>query len=428
MTVKFGIHKVDARKIDTVISSPVVDVTITSPPYFDLKDYGYPEQIGYGQSYEEYLDDLCIVFEKVFRVTKDSGTLWVIIDMFRKDNVVVPLPFDFSNKLSEIGWKLQEVIIWGKDRTVPWVHHGQVRNLFEYILVFSKSMNFKFDIDKVRDFESLKKWWVKYPERYNPKGKTPDAIWKFDIPTQGSWGNGYIKHFCPLPEELIEQILKLTTVEENVVLDPFAGSGAVLAKADNMKRKYIGFELNHEYIAMFENYLKETGHQKRSMYEAESQNVLPQQKFEKLILDLRGLKYARTLLVKLIEDLGDEFKVCFVEPWVHSSTKKHVLIRTTYRILHSGTLSDNEILTSIKIHTKKAPLSKYGIDPEFILYSDSESFYREINHARLFTYTVKNTHKFVSEIRGNRQELESLSKREVVLSPIKVDLEEGDYE
>ena len=165
------IHKYDARDISKLIDNPIIDVTITSPPYFDMKDYGYTEQIGFGQNYENYLEDLRKVFEGVYACTKNTGSLWVIIDTFRRAGSVVPLPFDFANKIAPIGWKLQEIIIWGKDKTVPWAHNGQMRNLFEYILVFSKTDNYKFFIDKVRQYDSLKKWWVKYPERYNPKVK-----------------------------------------------------------------------------------------------------------------------------------------------------------------------------------------------------------------------------------------------------------------
>jgi hypothetical protein len=91
-------------------------------------------------------------------------------------------------------------------------------------------------------------------------------------------------------------------------------------------------------------------------------------------------------------------------------------------------VSDSEALTLIRKHAKKAPLSKYGIDPEFILYSDSGSFFRAINYVRLFTYTIKNTHKFVNEIGSSGAEIESLSEKEIIFSPIKIDLEEGDYE
>src|SRR5262245_55429665 len=121
-----AIHKKDARKLSDLLGKKIVDVTITSPPYFDLKDYGYSEQIGFGQDYKTYLENLKLVFEKVYNCSKDSGSLWVIIDSFRRENEVTPLPFDFSNKLKEIGWKLQEVIVWVKDKTVPWAHQGQM--------------------------------------------------------------------------------------------------------------------------------------------------------------------------------------------------------------------------------------------------------------------------------------------------------------
>ena len=157
---KYGIHFLDARNIASISSKPIVDVTITSPPYFDMKDYGYPEQIGYGQKYEGYLSDLKKVFSGVYSLTKETGSLWVIIDTFRRNGAVIPLPFDFANTISTIGWKLQEIIIWEKDKTVPWIHLGQMRNLFEYILVFSKSEKYNFHIDRIRQCDCLKKWWV----------------------------------------------------------------------------------------------------------------------------------------------------------------------------------------------------------------------------------------------------------------------------
>ncbi len=250
------VYNEDSRHLNKFLNKQIVDVTITSPPYFDLKDYGHKMQIGFGQEYSKYLEDLKIVFKNIYDCTKDSGSLWVIIDSFRKNNEVTPLPFDFSNKLKEIGWKLQEVIIWEKDRTVPWTHKGQMRNLFEYILLFSKNDKYNFFIDEVRDISTLKKWWVKYPERYNPKGKTPDGLWKFDIPTQGSWGSGYIRHFCPLPEEMIGQILKISSKEGDIVrfkpLVKFEGQDTLFriwrnSKKANLKSKKDDFDVLKAY-------------------------------------------------------------------------------------------------------------------------------------------------------------------------------------
>lgn len=419
------VHNIDARKLRTIIKEPVVDVTITSPPYFDLKDYGSKQQIGFGQKYDEYLDDLQIVFKNVFDVTKDTGTLWVIIDAYRRNGEVVPLPFDFSNKISQVGWKLQEVIIWGKDRTVPWTHKGQMRNLFEYILMFSKSKDYNFFIDEVRDFQSLKKWWIKYPERYNPKGKTPDAIWNFDIPTQGSWGSGYIKHFCPLPEEMIAQILKLTTRENDVVLDCFSGSGAVLSKAGNMKRKYIGFELNNEYIKMFDNYVAKTGETKRKEYELEENSTMEQNVFQKLILNLRALKYARIAYHKLNELENDQIIKIYVEKSRYKPKRKNSLILVNYYILiktKNRKISIEKTLNSI---ISKAPLSKFGIEPNFEFVSNIDDFKALLKGNNLFVYTTKTTHKFQKRFKAKDF---GESTENVIISRIKVNLDEKNYE
>ena len=69
-----------------------VQTTITSPPYFDMKDYGVDGQIGFGQKYDDYLIDLQKVFSQVYDITKDNGTLWIIIDTFKRNNAVVTLP------------------------------------------------------------------------------------------------------------------------------------------------------------------------------------------------------------------------------------------------------------------------------------------------------------------------------------------------
>ncbi|MFS2185672.1 site-specific DNA-methyltransferase [Mucilaginibacter sp. Mucisp84] len=423
----YKIHQTDARKIDTIITTPLVDVTVTSPPYFDMKDYGHADQIGFGQSYTEYLDDLYDVFSKVFACTKDTGTLWVIIDVFRRDGETIPLPFDFANKIKGIGWRLKEVIIWGKDKTVPWAHKGQMRNSFEYVLLFSKSENYTFHIDRVRDYGALKKWWVKYPERYNPRGKTPEAIWNFDIPVQGSWGKGYIKHFCPLPEEMIAQILKLTTIEGDVVLDPFSGSGAVLSKADNMKRRYIGTELNPEYIRMFKNYLKKTGKQKRHEYEVETNGLLPQNQFETLILKLRALKYARIFYEKLKKDAKlDEIVLIFVELTDRTPKKSHLLIVVRYLILIRDEQKLDEVKAAMKAIVAKAPLSKFGIEPDFAYASNFDTFSAGIKATTLRLYTNKVTHTFKSELKI--ADIANLGRNDIIISEIAVDLNEKDYE
>lgn len=420
----FTIHNEDARNISDIFNDEIIDVTITSPPYFDMKDYGNKNQIGYGQTYQEYLDELKGIFLQIYERTKTNGTLWVIIDTLNRNGQVIPLPFDFSAKIQECGWKFKEIIIWEKDKTVPWTHKGQMRNSFEYILLFSKSDNFNFFIDKIRNYESLKPWWIRYPERYNPKGKTPEAIWHFPIPTQGSWGDGYIRHFCPLPEELIGRIITLTTEENDVVFDPFSGSGAVLAKANSMNRRYIGTELNVEYIKMFTEYLHKTHTQKKNEYKNAKEFLSDQAVFEKLILNLRALKYGRIIFQKVREKFEKAIQNVRIEIDPAPPQKKNSLITVNFTfLLTSQQYNDAEILDFLSPILSKPPLSKFGVVPQVLFQNDPKEFISSVE--KLFTYSVKNTNQFQNEIDWRSTEM---LKAFPIVSSICVNINESIYE
>ncbi len=408
------IYNQDARNIlDAISSETKITTTITSPPYYDMKDYDSDNQIGYGQTYEDYLNDLKSIFTGVFEITEENGTLWIIIDTFKRNNQVITLPFDLSNKLKEIGWLLQDVIIWKKDKTVPWSTNGFMQRKFEYILFFSKTINYKSNKDNVRvyDTSQLKKWWIKYPERYNPKGKSLDEVWEFPIPTQGSWGEEYIRHFCPLPQNMVATMIQISTDENDNILDPFAGSGTVLSQSAYMKRNYIGFELNNKYISMFEDYLEKTFSKYRNEYELFSQNN-DQGDFEQSILDLRSLKFARVLVNNIEKNTKlDNFKF-FVTPKAKSKIK-HKLLYVEYQVI--GQVDETIFLDEVNKLTNKAPLSKFGIEPIF-KFLNSKKF----NNKKHFGYTKTNTYSYVKNSDLNSSKIR-------VISEISVDLNENDY-
>ena len=414
----YSLHNIDARQLDRVIDRPIVDVTITSPPYFDMKDYGVDKQIGHGQEYDEYLDDLSSIFKKIYGITKDTGSLWVILDTFRKDGEIIPLPFDVAGRIQKIGWKFKDIIIWNKTKTVPWSRKGQTRNIFEYILFFVKSEDYKYYIDRIKNYETLKPWWIKYPERYNPKGKTPEEIWNFTIPTQGSWGNGYVRHFCPLPTEMIENILKLTTDENDIVLDPFAGSGSVLIQAAYMNRKYIGFELNNEYIKLFKKVLQDTIKKGQSDYNISKENSYRQETFQKLILNLRALKFAKVLRKKLREDGWKDIEYIYVEIKPDKPDRDFKLIKVKYSILLKKKNQKELIDADIQKIIVRPPLSKYGIEPEFEYYTDKRYFMKQLPEEAYF-YGLSNTHCFKHKINST-----SDLKKPGIISQIRLEINE----
>ena len=429
MTTKniFKLHHKDARNIDEIIKEKIIDITITSPPYFNMKDYGYNEQIGFGQSYTEYLDDLEGVFKKIYDLTKDTGCLWVVIDTFKNNGEVVSLPFDFSNRIKKVGWKLHDIIIWNKDKTVPWSHKGQTKNKFEYVLFFIKNKNYKYYKDEAREYNTkfLKKWWIRYPERYNPKGKAPDEIWNYDIPTQGSWGKKYIRHFCPLPTDMIGRMIQLTSDEGDVILDPFAGSGSVLAQAAYMNRKFIGFELNESYIDMFQNYLQCTFESGQNKYNLIKSGKYTQDNFSETILNLRALKFAKILQKNIKSDFKDMIKTIYVEIADEEPDVKHKIIKVNYGIFFEtikkseSELIEKSLNENIKEIISHPPLSKYGIEAKFRYHYTKRSLSKK--HP-LYVYN-KTTHKYKEIYKLNQN-----NKTFEIVSPIKLTINEDDFE
>ena len=408
------VHNIDSRRISEIVHNDVkIQTTITSPPYFDMKDYGSSNQVGYGQKYDDYLRDLQDIFKQVLDITNDNGTLWVIIDTFKRNNQVVSLPFDLSNKLKEVGWYLQEIIIWKKDKTVPWSTNGFIQRKFEYILFFSKSSLYKTNKDKARiyDTQSLKKWWVKYPERYNPKGKALDEIWEFPIPTQGSWGDKYIRHFCPLPKEMVATMINISTDENDIILDPFAGSGTVLSQSAYMNRNYIGFELNQSYIDMFNLYLSDTLNKGTLEYTKLLKNQ-DQECFENQILNLRVLKFGRMLL----NSIEKEFKLNDLKVFAERIGRNERTNKIIVKYIIIGEIEKKQMILFIHNAISTAPLSKFGIESNYE-FAKNMSFLDEMH----FGYSKTNSYSYIKNVNFNSTNVK-------VISEIKVDLNEKDYE
>lgn len=411
-----------ARKINEIINADARDIlslvgknikfktTITSPPYFDLKDYGTKGQVGYGQKYKDYLDDLEKIFSDIRTLTHEDGTLWIVIDSFKRNSQLITLPFDLADRLKNAGWFLQNVIIWKKDKTLPWSSGGFVQKKFEYILFFSKNKKFFFNKDTVRNFDTtqLKKWWVKYPERYNPKGKALDDVWEYSIPVQGTWTSGYVRHFCPLPRDMIDRMLQISTNVGDTVLDPFAGSGSVLFQAAIVNRNYIGIELNTEYVSEIKRYFINNLNDAKNKY-IKLIDDSSQVDFEQTIIKLRVLKYARLLISKL-EIKFDKIKIYadFLKRDKEKIKAKYIFLQEDDEIQN-----DNEILQYAKILAKNSTFTKFGIDPMFEFGNLGT-----LRNKKFYLYTKTNTHNFLKNTNNANA---------VVFSPILLDLKESDY-
>lgn len=360
----------------------MVDVTITSPPYGGLIDYGAADQIGYGQSEDAYLGDLRRLLATLFQRTRDHGSLWLIVDSYLEKvsdsslSRLRPLPFIISEIAESEGWQLREIVIWRKDHTRPWTHHGKLRKSFEYVLLLVKSKSFRFHVDRLRESSDLTSWWVRYPERYHPLGKSPESVWDIPIPVQGSWANTSAKHSCPLPVELVRRMVLLSSEPDDVILDPFAGVGTVPAVATEMGRCGIGIELNPDFAAQYNFSLRR---EVRKALGAAAQGSSYGPSPENIML-LRALKFPKVLSNKLrsahpelkqpdlaLVEIDDGLDPADIRP------------RWCFRVA-GGAAERRATRAALRELALVSPLSKYGLAGEVDVISPAST--REILGAR----------------------------------------------
>ena len=249
---------------------------ITSPPYYGLRDYGGEQyQIGLEQSPEEYVKQLVEVFRLVRDNLTDDGTLWVNIgdgyynyksgtgeyakQSFAKgrqdlpynnpkrankldgykDKDLIGAPWMFAFAMRNDGWWLRQDIIWSKPNPMPESVRDRCTKSHEYIFLFSKSRNYYFNVDAIKE-----------PTNDGTGLKRKKSVWSVKTkPYKGA-------HFAVYPPELIEPCILAGSEKNDIILDPFMGSGTTAMVAKQLGRYYNGCELNRDYNNLIE---KRTG-------------------------------------------------------------------------------------------------------------------------------------------------------------------------
>lgn len=199
---------------------------VTSPPYYNLRNYDNDNQIGMESSPEEYIDNLVKVFREVKRVLKDDGTLWLNLgDTYRRDKNLLGIPWRVAFALQQDGWYLRQDIIWHKPNPMPEAVNDRCAKSHEHIFLFSKKKQYYFDADAIRT---------------ETKARMRD-VWSINTASFGG------AHFAVFPDKLPELCIKAGTKEGDIVFDPFMGSGTTAQVAQRLSRKWVGIELNPEY-------------------------------------------------------------------------------------------------------------------------------------------------------------------------------------
>ncbi len=246
----------DSRKM-TEIKNNSIDLVVTSPPYWHIKDYGVPGQIGYGQSLHEYLKDLYRVWKECYRVLKPGRRLCINIgDQFARSIIygrykVIPLHAEFIAQCEDIGFDYMGSIIWQKKTTMnttgganvmgsyPYPPNGMIEIDYEFILIFKKPGKSE-----------------KIPKEIKEKSKLTKEEWKKYF--YGHWyfgGAKQIEHEAMFPEELPKRLIKMYTFIGDTILDPFLGSGTTVKEALNLRRNAIGYEINEKFLEIIKEKL-----------------------------------------------------------------------------------------------------------------------------------------------------------------------------
>lgn len=269
------------------VADKSVHLIITSPPYWQLKDYGTANQIGFNDSYEQYINHLNLVWKECYRVLHDGCRLCINIgDQFARSVYygrykVIPIHSEIIRFCEAVGFDFMGQIIWQKSTTMnttgggavmgsfPYPRNGIAKLDYEYILLFKKQG--KAPVPSVEQKDNSKMTNEEWNTYFN-------GHWYFNGARQD-------KHLAMFPDELPKRLIKMFSFYGETVMDPFLGSGTTSAVARMLGRNSIGYEINPDYIPLIKQRIGGD-----SLYDSTICNVIPQEpihfSFDEKIRDL----------------------------------------------------------------------------------------------------------------------------------------------
>lgn len=247
-------HKIiigDSRNM-AELQNKSVHLVITSPPYWQLKDYGTSNQIGFNDSYEDYINNLNLVWKECFRVLNDGCRLCINIgDQFARSVYygrykIIPIRTEIIKFCETIGFDYMGAIIWQKATTMnttggatvmgsfPYPRNGIIKLDYEFILIFKKAGDAPMVSREIKEKSKMSKeeWNQYFIGHWNFNGAKQD------------------KHLAMYPEELPKRLIKMFSFVDDTILDPFLGSGTTILAAKNLDRNSVGFEINKKFLPL----------------------------------------------------------------------------------------------------------------------------------------------------------------------------------
>lgn len=249
----------DALMLLKGLEARSVNACITSPPYWGLRDYGILGQIGAETKVDDYISHLVAVFAQVRRVLHDDGTLWLNIgDSYTsggrtwrqtdkknaaremdyraptpeglKPKDLIGVPWRLAFALQADGWYLRSEMIWHKPNGLPESVKDRPSRNHEYIFLLSKNERYYYNYEETRE------------PAVNGSVKAMRSVWSINTePLKEA-------HFAAFPSQLVVRCISAGCPSNALVLDPFFGAGTVGVVCQKMTRRFVGIELNPQYV------------------------------------------------------------------------------------------------------------------------------------------------------------------------------------
>jgi DNA modification methylase len=273
----------DAVKVLAELPAELADGIVTSPPYFQQRDYaGEARQVGKEDSPQAYVERLVAIFRQARRVLKATGTCWMVIGDKYQDNALLGMPWRVALAMQDDGWILRSDCIWHKPNAMPSSVKTRPTVDHEYIFFFTKSREYYYHADAIREphvtFSEKSRMRGgrrhffqrgstpeagknggdsnlhdgRWDQAFHPAGRNKRTVWS--IPLSKFRG----AHFAVFPPSLVATCIAAGTPAQGLVLDPFLGSGTTAVVARELGRQYLGIDCVEEYCQLARERIEKT--------------------------------------------------------------------------------------------------------------------------------------------------------------------------
>ena len=252
----------------------LVDTVVTSPPYYQQRDYGHSQQLGGESTPQLYLERLVEILRECGRVVKSTGTCWLVLGDKYINGELQGLPWRVALALQDAGWILRSDIIWQKPNAMPSAVKNRPTTDHEYVFLLTRGKKYYYDIDAIREphvtfsdqsrMRGGRKHFfhrgstpeagknggdsnlhdARWDQAFHPLGRNKRTVWS--VPLSKSRDS----HFAVFPRQLVETMIRAGSPPQGLVLDPFLGSGTTALVARQLERHYLGIDCVEDYCQL----------------------------------------------------------------------------------------------------------------------------------------------------------------------------------